>query len=72
MYEVQCVLFSLLFNPKVVYHEGKIDSILVVAPQSQSDWIRLISECSEMFLERHVCCYACLYQTIHSLLHPNI
>ena len=43
MYEVQYVLFSLVFDPKVVDHNGKRDSILVVAPQSWSDWCRLIS-----------------------------
>ena len=54
MYEVQCVLLSMLFYPKVVEHKGKSDSILFVAPQSRSDWCRHIYEWSEIFLERRV------------------
>ena len=72
MCEVQRVLLSLEFDPKVVNHEGKNDSILIVVPQSQSDWRRLISKWSEMYLELRVCYYACMDQPIHYIIHPNI
>ena len=54
MYKVKGVLIYLIFDPKVVYHEGKCDSVLVVETQSRSDWCRLISKWSEIFLERRV------------------
>ena len=61
MYEVQCVLLSLVFDTKVTDHKGKSDSIIVVALQSRSDWRRLIYEWWEMFLGCRVSDYACLY-----------
>ena len=48
---MQCVLSSLVSYSKFSYHEGKRDFILVVEPKSQRDWIRLIYEWTEIFLE---------------------
>ena len=58
IYEVHCILISLVFDTKFIDHEGKSDFILVVAPQSRSDWSRLISKWSEMSIGHRVCYYS--------------
>ena len=69
---MQCVLYFIVSDSKVVDHEGKCDYIIVVASKSRRDWSRLISKCADMLLELRVCDDACLEYPIHSLLQHNI
>ena len=67
-----CIVFVVVFDTEVVYHQGEVDRARSVGPEARGVLARVVAMCSEAFDEQLLCNHTSLGQTIHAATNFNV
>ena len=70
--EVICMLAAGVLDSEIVDHKGKLDGALFVAPEAGDKLALEVPMCIEACFKEFICKEACLWETIHAVLHENV